>query len=199
MLMPVAAGLVVAALAGCASRTPGAGSGAVDPERSGAGVATSPGAGGAAAGGAAGGELPGVSAPGATMFPAMPAPKEFGEAPGLRDIHFDFNRATVRPEDGRVLDANARWLQAHPGVLVLIEGHADERGTSEYNLALAESRAKATRDQLVARGVAPSRVTLVSYGEERPTCRDAAEPCWAKNRRAHFLVSSGASVSAVRP
>ena len=96
----------------------------------------------------------------------------------------------VLAEDGRVFDRNARWLAAHPGTLVLIEGHADDRGTNEYNLALGESRAKATRDQLVARGVARSRITTLSYGEERPACRDAAERCWARNRRAHFLVKS---------
>ena len=72
--------------------------------------------------------------------------------------------------------------------LLLIEGHADERGTNEYNLALGERRAKATRDYLVSVGIDAGRITVISYGEERPTCTEKAEACWAKNRRAHFLV-----------
>jgi peptidoglycan-associated lipoprotein len=133
------------------------------------------------------------------MFPVLPSPKDFTEAAGLRDVYFDFDRSAFRPEDARILDANARWLQAHPATLVLIEGHADERGTNEYNLALGESRARVTREQLVARGVAASRITLVSYGEERPTCSQTAEACWAKNRRAHFLVKTPVTVSALQP
>jgi peptidoglycan-associated lipoprotein len=126
----------------------------------------------------------------------LPSPKDFSAVADLRDVHFEFDRASVRPEDARVLDTNARWLQTHPGTLLLIEGHADERGTSEYNLALGESRAKATREQLVARGVASSRITIVSYGEERPACQDSKEACWAKNRRAHFLVGSVVATAA---
>ena len=131
-------------------------------------------------------------------IPALPSPQDFSESAGLRDIHFDFDRATVRAEDARILESNARWLLAHPGTLVLIEGHADARGTNEYNLALAENRARVTREQLVARGVAASRITLVSYGEERPTCREASETCWGHNRRAHFLVKSAVTVGALR-
>ena len=132
------------------------------------------------------------------MFPALPSPQEFNEAAGLRDIHFDFDRATLRAEDIRILDANARWLLEHPGTLILIEGHADERGTNEYNLSLAESRARVTRDQLVSRGVVASRITIVSYGEERPKCKQSAETCWAHNRRAHFLVKSAVTVSSLQ-
>jgi peptidoglycan-associated lipoprotein len=83
---------------------------------------------------------------------------------------------------------NARWLKAHPSYLVLIEGHCDERGTNEYNLALGERRAKATRDHLVSLGIEGSRITVISYGEERPVCTERTEGCWTKNRRAHFLV-----------
>ena len=105
----------------------------------------------------------------------MPSPQDFKEAAGLRDVHFEFDRAALRAEDTRILEANAKWLLDHPGTLILIEGHADARGTNEYNLALGENRARVTRDQLVARGVAASRITLVSYGEERPTCRESSE------------------------
>ena len=139
-----------------------------------------------------------VRAPGATMFPTLPSPHEFSEAGALQDVHFDFDRATVRPEDARILDANARWLVARPGTMVLIEGHADKRGTNEYNLSLGENRARVTRDQLVARGVVPSRITILSYGEERPVCRDSSEKCWAQNRRAHFLVKSAVTVGSAR-
>ena len=73
-------------------------------------------------------------------------------------------------------------------MLVLIEGHCDERGTNEYNISLGERRAKATMNYLISQGVAQSRVSIISYGEERPVCTDHNEACWAKNRHAHFLV-----------
>jgi peptidoglycan-associated lipoprotein len=196
----IVAGGLALALAGCATHgTTGAGADATGSRPSGA-SASGLAAGGTGASGAGdpGNESAAVRAPGATLFPALPSPREFGETGVLRDIHFDFDRTAFRPEDTRILDANARWLLAHPGTLVLIEGHADERGTNEYNLALGESRARVAREQLVARGVAASRITLVSYGEERPTCRETREACWAHNRRAHFLVKSGVTVSALR-
>ena len=71
---------------------------------------------------------------------------------------------------------------------MLIEGHCDERGTNEYNLALGERRAKSTMNYLVSQGIQASRITIISYGEERPVCTEKTEECWAKNRRAHFLV-----------
>jgi peptidoglycan-associated lipoprotein len=194
----VAAGLAVA-LTGCATRsTMGAGA---DTAGAGPPGAAAGGAGAAGAGGAsgAGGEAGRGLAPGATLYPALPSPSEFSETSTLRDVHFDFDRAAARPEDARILDTNARWLVAHPATLVLIEGHADERGTNEYNLALGENRARVTREQLVARGVAASRITLVSYGEERPMCQQSTETCWAQNRRAHFLVKTPVTVGALRP
>jgi len=108
----------------------------------------------------------------------------------LNDIHFDFDKYDIRPGDARILDENARWSKANPTHLILIEGHADERGTNEYNLALGERRAKATMNYLVAQGVQASRMTLISYGEERPMCTEKTEECWARNRRAHFLVKA---------
>lgn len=194
----VVAGGLTLILTGCATHGPtGAGADAGGGAQGAAGVAAQ--GGGAGQAGAAGSESAAVRAPGATMFPTLPSPKDFAEAGALRDIHFDFDRAAFRAEDVRVLDANARWLAANPGTLILIEGHADERGTNEYNLALGESRARATREQLVARGVAASRITLVSYGEERPLCRQTSEACWAQNRRAHFLVKTAVTVSALHP
>jgi peptidoglycan-associated lipoprotein len=121
---------------------------------------------------------------------APPRPSEFRAVDALRDIFFDFDKYNIRPGDVRVLDANAAWLKENQNQLVLIEGHADERGTSEYNLALGERRAKAAMGHLVSQGVQASRITIISYGKERPSCTEHNEACWAKNRRAHFLVKA---------
>jgi peptidoglycan-associated lipoprotein len=125
---------------------------------------------------------------GGTATPARPVPKEFTAIAELRDIHFDFDKYDIRPGDAKTLDANAGWLKRNEEQLVLIEGHCDERGTNEYNLALGERRAKAAMNYLVSQGVQGSRITIISYGEERPLCTEHNEACWAKNRRAHFLV-----------
>ncbi len=154
-------------------------------------TATAP---GAVTGGAGGPGAPGASASqggltaAGTSLPALPAPREYVENPALSAIHFDFDRYDLRPQEKERLAKNADWIKAHTGVLLLIEWHADERGTNEYNLALGERRAKAARDYLASLGIDGSRVTLISYGEERPLCTERAESCWARNRRAYFLV-----------
>ncbi|MBI3029586.1 MAG: peptidoglycan-associated lipoprotein Pal [Candidatus Rokubacteria bacterium] len=117
-----------------------------------------------------------------------PPPQEFTAIEALKDVHFDFDKYEIRPADVEILDANTAWMKANPEYLILVEGHADERGTNEYNLALGERRAKATLNYLLARGLAADRFTLVSYGKERPSCSERNEACWAQNRRAHFLV-----------
>jgi peptidoglycan-associated lipoprotein len=114
----------------------------------------------------------------------------FHHATDLADVHFEFDRADIRETDMPKLDANAAWLKANADQLVVIEGHCDERGTTEYNTALGDRRAKATKNYLVSRGVAAARITVISYGEERPACAQHVDECWAKNRRAHFLVKS---------
>jgi peptidoglycan-associated lipoprotein len=119
-----------------------------------------------------------------------PAPRDFGEAPQLADIHFDFDRYEIRPDDARIMEANAAWLRSNPTALLMIEGHCDERGTNQYNLALGDRRAKAARDFLLAHGIAADRITLISYGEERPACIERNETCWGLNRRAHFLTKA---------
>lgn len=132
---------------------------------------------------------PAPAAP-ATAAPATPPrPSEFAENANLKDVYFDFDKYDIRPGDARTLEGNARWLRANRD-LILIEGHCDARGTNEYNVALGERRAKSTMDYLVAQGVAASRITIVSYGEERPQCVENNEACWSKNRRARFLVKS---------
>jgi peptidoglycan-associated lipoprotein len=126
--------------------------------------------------------------PPAAQEPARPAQRDFAAVSDLQDIYFDFDKYNIRSSESAALDTNAKWLQQNGNHLVLIEGHADERGTNEYNLTLGERRAKAAMDYLVSRGVQATRITVTSYGEERPTCTQHAEGCWAKNRRAHFLV-----------
>jgi peptidoglycan-associated lipoprotein len=119
--------------------------------------------------------------------PSVPPPEQFVEVPRLQDIHFEYDAHEIRPEEASVLEGNAAWLKANPGVLVLIEGHTDERGTSEYNLGLGDLRASAAMRHLEAQGVPAARMVAISYGKERPLCTEHTESCWAKNRRAHFL------------
>ena len=133
---------------------------------------------------------PAPSAPAAPSAAVRPSPKEFAAIADLKDVFFDFDKYDIRSGDAKILDANSVWLKANPNHLVLIEGHCDERGTNEYNLALGERRAKSTMNYLVSQGVQASRITIISYGEERPQCTEKNEPCWSKNRRAHFLVKS---------
>jgi peptidoglycan-associated lipoprotein len=132
---------------------------------------------------------PAAAAPAAAPM-SPPNPSEFMANANLTDIQFDFDKYDIRPGDARALDADATWLKANPRNLVLIEGHCDERGTNEYNLALGERRAKSTMNYLVAQGVQASRITIISYGKERPICTEHNEGCWAKNRRAHFLTKA---------
>ena len=116
-----------------------------------------------------------------------PEPKEFAPTDALKPIHFDFDRAEIRSSEVAVLEANGDWLKEHRDIVIIIEGHCDERGTEAYNLALGERRAKAVRDYLMTKGVAADRMTTVSYGEDRPVCREQTEECWQKNRRASFV------------
>ncbi len=174
--------------AGGGAGTMGSGPGTGGSIAGGAGGAAGTGAGGAGAAGAGGAGGAGMAGATGTTIPSLPSPKEFVESAALRDVFFDFDRYDVRGGDKATLDDNAKWLKSNQSALLLIEGHADERGTNEYNLALGERRAKATRDYLVSVGIEAGRITVISYGEERPSCTDKAEPCWTKNRRAHFLV-----------
>jgi peptidoglycan-associated lipoprotein len=107
---------------------------------------------------------------------------------GLEMIHFDYDQATIRPDAKAVLEKHAKWLQANPKVKIQIEGHCDERGTNEYNLALGERRAQATKRFLTAIGIDDRRLSTISYGEERPLCIQREEDCFAKNRNAQFAV-----------
>ena len=179
--------IATALFAGCAKRP--ATTAASAPAPTGA-AATTTGTGGATA--TTPTPAPATAAPPATTATptpgARPQPKEFVAVADLKPIYFDFDKYDIRPGDAKVLDSNAQWLKSNAEQLILIEGHCDERGTNEYNLALGERRAKSTMNYLVSQGVQASRITIISYGEERPTCTQKNEECWSKNRRAQFLV-----------
>ncbi len=111
-----------------------------------------------------------------------------GEGGPLRDVYFAFDSYDLSSEARDTLQTNSNWLRSNTQVKVEIEGHCDERGTVEYNLALGAKRAKAVRDYLVSLGIPSDRLSTISYGEELPVCRESNEECWRQNRRAHFLV-----------
>ncbi len=108
----------------------------------------------------------------------------------LRNIYFDFDRSNIKPEFQPVLEGISAWLNERPSKQLLIEGHCDERGTNEYNLALGERRALSVRRYLVGLGIAPDRLHTISYGEERPAAPGSDESAWSQNRRAEFKVSA---------
>ncbi|MCK4507238.1 MAG: peptidoglycan-associated lipoprotein Pal [Desulfuromonadales bacterium] len=105
---------------------------------------------------------------------------------GLKRINFDFDQFTLSAEARSVLGENAKYLSANSGVKAVIEGHCDERGSDEYNLALGESRAIAAKNYLVSLGVSAKRLSVISYGEEKPLSNGSGESAWAQNRRAEF-------------
>jgi peptidoglycan-associated lipoprotein len=147
-------------------------------------------------------ETPKAAAPAAEPAPAMkeepavkPSTKEesmereraAAAAAGLQPIYFDFDRALIRDDAKAVMTANAQWLKANPSVKVRIEGNCDDRGTREYNQALGQRRATVAKKYLVDMGIAAKRISLISYGKEKPVCGEAAEGCWLKNRRDDFV------------
>jgi peptidoglycan-associated lipoprotein len=107
----------------------------------------------------------------------------------LKDVRFDYDSADIREADRQVLADNAATLKTFDFIRVTIEGHCDERGTVEYNLALGERRARAAFDYLVSLGVGADRLKTVSYGKEVPVCQQSNEECWSRNRRDHFAVT----------
>jgi peptidoglycan-associated lipoprotein len=177
--------------------TPGGPGGAPGAGTPGAGA---PGTGGAGPGGPGAAGAPGAGGPAGAGAPGTtpgPAPGAGAVAPGavpaplrtvLRDVHFAFDRADLGPEAQQTLDAIADALRGVPRLRLLIEGHADERGTVEYNLALGQRRADAAKAYLVGRSIDAARIDTVSYGEQRPLDPAHGEAAWALNRRAHFVV-----------
>ena len=108
-------------------------------------------------------------------------------AQNVKDIYFDYDKYDVRAADQGSLQGDAQFLQQHPNIHITIEGHADERGSTEYNLALGTNRADAVKNALIQAGVGGDRVKTISYGKEKPFCTESNESCWQQNRRGHFV------------
>lgn len=128
-----------------------------------------------------------IQEPPAAGAPSAQQPMAGKESP-LKDIFFDFDKSAIRNDAKPSLNENLQWLNANSTAQIAIEGHCDERGTSEYNLALGERRAKAAKDHLVAAGINARRIKTVSFGKERPFAMGHDETAWKLNRRAHFVV-----------
>ena len=108
---------------------------------------------------------------------------------GLQDVFFAYDQWTLSDAGMEALNHDAQWLKDHPRALMKVEGHADERGTADYNLVLGEKRAKAARSYLIESGVGPKQLAVVSYGKARPFCTDPSESCYQQNRRGHVLLN----------
>ena len=115
--------------------------------------------------------------------------QDFKSTDNLKDIYFRFDQYDLDDQSRDTLRQNARYLQANSGAMIEIQGHCDERGTNNYNIALGERRAHSTKMYLVQQGISARRIHTISYGEERPFCFDSNDACWQKNRRAHFRIS----------
>lgn len=110
-------------------------------------------------------------------------------ARNVKDIFFDYDKYDVRPSDQAALQGDAEFLKSHPNINVTVEGHCDERGSTEYNLALGDNRANAVKNGLVQLGVPASQIRTISYGKEKPFCTESNEECWQQNRRGHFIMT----------
>ncbi|MBN1383725.1 MAG: peptidoglycan-associated lipoprotein Pal [Elusimicrobia bacterium] len=134
---------------------------------------------------------------GETVKPAEPVPstaeepslrgKEYKEVGELQNVYFDYDVAILRADARTVLSRNAEWLKSNPDVEIIIEGHCDERGTTDYNIALGDRRAKAVRKYLMKLGIEGNRMATITYGEEKPVAFGHDERSWSKNRRANML------------
>jgi len=119
---------------------------------------------------------------------AAPTSSEAQQFAGnVHDIFFDYDKYDIRPDQQATLQADARWLAAHPNVSFTIGGYCDDRGSTEYNLALGENRANSVKQALVQAGIGASRIKTISYGKEKPFCTEETEACWQQNRRAQFV------------
>ncbi len=121
----------------------------------------------------------------------MRAEQAASAAAGLRDVFFGYDSWTISEDGRQALTRDAEWMKSNVSALVKVEGHCDERGTSAYNLVLGEKRAKAVRNYLVELGVNANRLSVVSYGKERPSCNEHAEACYQQNRRGHLALKTG--------
>jgi peptidoglycan-associated lipoprotein len=159
---------VAFALAGCSGKKKGAGL-----EDDGAGLGEE--------------ALPGAHGGSLDLAKAGTLGAQGGDTGPLRDVFFDYDSFDLDDASRQTLQENAEWLKDNSSVRVEIEGHCDDRGTVEYNLALGAKRAAAAKSYLSALGVGRDRLTTISYGEELPLCHEESESCWSRNRRAHFV------------
>jgi len=164
-----AAAIMLAMVAGCSSKQSGAGAGAGN---------TGPG----------GLNENGMGPNGSSLSKFQKGTLGANEQGPLSDIHFDYNDYSVRAQDGEILKSNADWMGKNSAARVQIEGHCDNRGSEEYNIALGAKRAQAAKDYLETLGVTADRMSTISYGKELPVCTEDTDECWAQNRRDHFVV-----------
>jgi peptidoglycan-associated lipoprotein len=108
-------------------------------------------------------------------------------AQNVKDVYFDYDKYDIRAADQGAIQGDARFLQQHPNIRITVEGHCDERGSTEYNLALGANRADAVKNALIQAGLAGDRIKTISYGKEKPFCSESNESCWQQNRRGHFV------------
>ena len=141
-----------------------------------------------------------TSAAGGTTAATLSAPAPSGLAPGSQEdfvvnvgdrVYFDFDKYNLKPDARGTLEKQAAWMKKYASVVISIEGHCDERGTREYNLALGERRANSVKDFLVQLGISPGRVKTISYGKERPVALGSNDQAWAQNRRGVTVVTGG--------
>lgn len=111
-------------------------------------------------------------------------------ARNMKDVYFDYDRYNVRADQANITESDAKFLNEHPQIPIVIEGHCDDRGSEEYNLALGDNRANSVKSELVKLGVSASRIRTVSYGKEKPFCTQDDEGCWSQNRRDHFGIKA---------
>ena len=127
-----------------------------------------------------------VNAP-PTPTPPPSATEEELFSQHVRDVYFDYDADGIRPDQQAAVQGDAQFLSQHPNMQFTLEGHCDERGSTEYNLALGDRRANAVKNALVQAGLSASRVKTISYGKEKPFCTESNESCWQQNRRGHFV------------
>lgn len=114
----------------------------------------------------------------------------------VKDVFFNYDNADIRGDEQAAVNADAQFLAAHPTMQLVLEGHCDERGSEDYNMALGQNRAEQVKQALVEQGVSPERIKLISLGKEKPFCSQANESCWSQNRRAHFVLATKEQASA---
>ena len=182
--------------AGSGGTNPSAGSGGTNPSAGSGGTNPSAGSGGTNPFAGSGGNSSSAGGNGLSGGSGLDVPddqiarrKNFQETSNLKDIHFNFDQYDLDRNSKEVLQQNASYLKQNSKIKIEIQGHCDERGTNNYNIALGERRAHSTKRFLVSQGIDSSRISIISFGEEKPFCFNSNEDCWFQNRRAHFMTA----------